>query len=64
MRSYFDKAVIVIFNKERTNKKIEFELPERYQDMKYHPLQGTVYTQEEGKIKMTLPGNSFEILTY
>lgn len=64
MRSYFDKAVIVIFNKERTNKKIEFELPERYQDLKYLPLQGTVYTQEEGKIKMTLPGNSFEILTY
>ncbi len=63
LRSYFDKAVVVIFNKERMEKKIEFEVPARYQELTFKALQGTAFTLENGKVKMTLPGNSFEILS-
>jgi len=62
LRSYFDKAVVVIFNKDRSSKKIEFSLPARYDETVLAAKFGTVFTQEKGTIRIELPANSFEIL--
>lgn len=63
MRSYFDEIVIVAFNKDRSPKKIEFELPQRYTDVKLVARFGSGMVIEKNKVMLTLQGNSFEILT-
>ncbi|MCX6306581.1 MAG: alpha-amylase family glycosyl hydrolase [Bacteroidetes bacterium] len=63
LRSYFDKAVVVIFNKDKSSKKIEFDLPERFTDAKVLAQFGNKFTMEKGKVSLELPGNSFEILS-
>jgi glycosidase len=63
VRSYFDKAVVIVFNKDRSNRKIEFELPDRFRDGKFTSQFGKVFQQEGIKVMMELPGNSFEILS-
>jgi len=62
LRSYFDKAVVVIFNKDRSSKKIEFELPDRFLESKFTAQFGNTFILEKGKISLDLTGNSFEIL--
>jgi cyclomaltodextrinase / maltogenic alpha-amylase / neopullulanase len=63
IRSYFDKAVIVVFNKDKSSRKIEFEVPDRYLEAKFVAQFGSKVTIEKGKASMELPGNSFEILS-
>jgi glycosidase len=63
MRAYFDKSVIVIFNKDKSSRKIEFELPERFKDSKFPSQFGSNFIYENGKVNLDLSGNSFEILT-
>lgn len=63
MRSYFDNAVFVIFNKDRSAKAIEFELPARFANSRLKPLMGSTPVVENGKVKVTLQGTSFEILS-
>jgi len=63
LRSYFGKAVIVTFNKDRSSRKIEFELPERYRMSGFTAQFGNKFISDKGKISLELPGNSFEILT-
>ena len=63
MRSYFDKAVIVIFNKDQNQKKIEFDIPERYIKLAFISTFGNQFTLEKGKVTISLNGNSFELLT-
>jgi len=63
MRSYFDEAVIVVFNKDRSKKKIVFELPGRYSFLKLVPAFGNGIMIEKNTVTITLEGNSFEILT-
>ncbi len=63
LRSYFDKAVVVIFNKDRSSKKIEFELPDRYMQATFLAQFGNNFVVEKGKVSIELPGNSFEILS-
>ena len=63
MRSYFDKAVIVIFNKDRNSKKFEFDIPERYANSVFVSNFGSRFSLEKGKAKIELDGNSFEILS-
>jgi cyclomaltodextrinase / maltogenic alpha-amylase / neopullulanase len=63
LRSYFSDAVIVIFNKDKSARKIEFELPGRYADRNFLAQFGHKFTLEKGKISLELPGNSFEILS-
>jgi len=63
MRSYFDDIVIVAFNKDRSEKKIEFEIPQQYDNLNLLPRFGSGMTIEKNRITLTLKGNSFEILT-
>jgi cyclomaltodextrinase / maltogenic alpha-amylase / neopullulanase len=61
MRSYFDKSVIVVFNKDKSAKKIEFELPDRFKESTSIAQFGNKFTAEKGKVTVDLGGNSFEI---
>ena len=63
IRSYFDQIVVVIFNKDRSSRKIDFTLPVRYHETQLMNNFGNTFTFEKGKIILTLKGNSFEILT-
>jgi cyclomaltodextrinase / maltogenic alpha-amylase / neopullulanase len=62
LRSYFDKAVVVIFNKDKSSRKIEFELPSRYTAVTFLAHFGNKFAVENGRVSLELPGNSFEIL--
>lgn len=62
MRSYFDKAVIIIFNKDKAARKVEFELPTRFSNSKFTAQFGNQFTMENGKVSLTPAANSFEIL--
>ncbi len=63
MRSYFGKVVFVIFNKDRTARNITFEIPERFVNMKLINNFGSDAKTEKNKIRLTLKGNAFEILS-
>ena len=63
MRSYFDKAVIVVFSKEKSPRTIEFELPDRYKESVFTAQFGHKFTAEKGKIMLDIGRNAFEILS-
>lgn len=63
MRSYFDKAVIVVFSKEKSPRAIEFELPDHYKESVFIAQFGHKFTVENGKIMMDIGPNAFEILS-
>ncbi|MCX6284376.1 MAG: alpha-amylase family glycosyl hydrolase [Bacteroidetes bacterium] len=63
MRSYFDKAVIIVFNKDKNSKKLEFDIPERFVKSAFISNFGNTITVDKGKARLTLAGNSFEILS-
>jgi cyclomaltodextrinase len=63
IRNYFDQVVVVIFNKERSSRNIDFTLPSRFQNTQLMNNFGNPFTIEKGKINLSLKGNSFEILT-
>ena len=63
MRSYFDKTVVVIFNKDKSSRKIDLELPDRFMNVPLTSQFGRKFSNEKGKISMDIEGNSFEILT-
>ncbi|MDP1621701.1 MAG: alpha-amylase family glycosyl hydrolase [Bacteroidales bacterium] len=63
LRSYFDKAVIVIFNKDRSARKIEFEIPDRFSESVFMAQSGNKFVKDKGKVSLDLQGNSFEILS-
>ena len=62
MRSYFDKAIIMVFNKDKNAKKIEFDLPQRFISSVFTSNFGNNITIEKGKARLSLNGNSFEII--
>jgi glycosidase len=62
LRSYFDRAVVVVFNKDKSARKIDFEMPERFGDGKFTAQFGNKFIMEKNKVSMELQGNSFEIL--
>ncbi len=63
LRSYFDKAVIVVFNKDKSARKVEFDLPERFMDGKFEARFGNKFVVDKGKMSLELAGNSFEIFS-
>ena len=63
MRSYFDKVVFVIFNKDKVSKKIDFIVPEKYATSRFISNFRNNFILEKNKITLTLKGNSFEIIT-
>lgn len=63
MRSYFDKAVIVVFNKNKSAREITFDLPERFHNSEFKAGFGTPFTIVNGKGTISPEPWSFEILT-
>ncbi|MCX6285984.1 MAG: alpha-amylase family glycosyl hydrolase [Bacteroidetes bacterium] len=63
IRSYFDKAVIVIFNKDKKSKKIEFDIPERFVNSVFLSNFENQISLKKGKASLILNGNSFELLS-
>lgn len=62
MRSYFDKVAFVIFNKDKSSRKIEIKIPERFMGTKLVNQFGSDVKVEKDKITLNLKGNSFEII--
>lgn len=63
MRSYFDKAVFIIFNKDKTRRNVEFNIPERFIKDTFKVYFGNIMNIENGEINLSIQGNSFEIIT-
>lgn len=63
MRTYFDKVVFVILNKDKSSRKIDFTIPERFVKSKLINQFGSDAKVEKDKITMNLKGTSFEIIT-
>jgi glycosidase len=63
IRTYFDKVVIVIFNKDKESRKIDFDIPERFNEVKLVNHFGSDAKLEKGKVTVNLRGNAFEILS-
>jgi glycosidase len=63
MRTYFDQVVFVIFNKDKSSRKINFEIPDRFTGIKLVNQFGSDAKVEKNRITLNLKGNSFEILT-
>ena len=62
-RIYFDNIVIVAFNKDKNPRKIEFEIPKGWADVKFQSRFGGDLKIEGNKAILVLPGNSFDLLT-
>jgi hypothetical protein len=62
MRTYFDKVVFVIFNKDKASRKIEIKIPDRFIGTKLINQFGSDAKVEKDKITLNLKGNSFEII--
>jgi hypothetical protein len=56
-------VAFVIFNKDKSAKKIEINIPERFAGTKLVNQFGSDAKVDKGKIILNLKGNSFEILT-
>ncbi|MCX6247836.1 MAG: alpha-amylase family glycosyl hydrolase [Bacteroidetes bacterium] len=63
MRTYFDKVVFVIFNKDKSSRKIDVEIPDRFIGARLINQFGSDAKLEKNKITVNLKANSFEILT-
>ncbi len=63
LRSYFDKMVVVVFNKDKSARKIDFDLPERFRESRLTAHFGNTVTAAKGKVSLNLQGNSFEVIT-
>jgi hypothetical protein len=63
MRTYFDKVVFVILNKDKTSRKIDFEIPERFAGFIPVIYFGSEAKVEKNKITLVLKGNSFEVIS-
>lgn len=62
IRSYFDKAVVVFFNKDKETRKIEIELPDRFKAVEWTAQFGKQFTSDGNKLIIEMPGSSFEII--
>jgi len=63
-RTYFENRVIVIFNKSDQPKQISFDLPTWYRGVEYENHFESKVQNHSLKMDVTLPANSFEILTF
>ncbi|MEI6898931.1 MAG: alpha-amylase family glycosyl hydrolase [Bacteroidota bacterium] len=63
MRTYFDKVVFVVFNKDNKPRKIDFDIPDRFNEAKLIPHFGNEFKMDQKKVTLTVKGNSFEIIT-
>ncbi len=61
-RTYFDKIAVVVFNKNSSVKNIIFNIPERFSNDELKSNFGSKFNLENNELKITLEGNSFEVL--
>jgi glycosidase len=61
-RTYFDKIVVVAFNKSDEERTVEFNIPERFKDISLKSNFGSDFQKDGSQIKVVLAGNSFEVL--
>jgi glycosidase len=61
MRTYFEKIVVVAFNKSDEQKTVEFQIPERFKDISLKSNFGSDFQNNGSQIKVVLAGNSFEV---
>lgn len=62
-RGYFDQQVVVIFNKSDATQEITFNLRDQFNNSALKAQFGNNFLVEDNKLTITLPANSFEILT-
>lgn len=62
-RNYFDEWTIVLFNKSNEERDITVELPESFPDKTLRVEFGSDCSRDANTLTVTLPANSFEILT-
>jgi len=62
LRTYFDQAVIVVFNKTDRKMDVEFTIPDHLDKRQFIHQFGSSYTINDLTISLSLPANSFEIL--
>lgn len=62
-RTYFEEIVIIIINKNEEKKVLEINIDEHFNLEKLHSNFGSNFKQTNNKIELTIPGNSFEILS-
>ncbi len=62
-RSYFEHQVVVIFNKEKVAKEITIELKDGFDYTRLISNFGNDFKVDENTLTVSLPSNSFEILT-
>ncbi|MCK4665031.1 MAG: alpha-glucosidase C-terminal domain-containing protein [Bacteroidales bacterium] len=63
IRTYFEQAVIVIFNKSNTEQKVEFTIPYMFVNKEFISNFGTNFKINNEHFELILKDNSFEILT-
>jgi len=63
LRKYFDNAVIVVFNKSTTEQKVNIQIPDYLNDMKFYPQFGSKLSVSDKIVKLQLKPNCFEVLT-
>ncbi len=61
-RTYFDKIVIVVFNKMSKPLPLSFDLPERFENASLKANFGSQYNLDGTNLKIIMEGNSFEVL--
>ena len=61
-RTYFDKIVIVAFNKSDGERTVECKIPERFKGVSLKSNFGSGFHQDASNLEVVLGGNSFEVL--
>ena len=62
-RTYFDEIVIIVMNKHAQTKNLTFALPGRYSDIDLESHFGSIPGLRAGRMSVTIPGRSFDIIT-
>ena len=62
-RAYFGEQAIVVFNKDKSSKEITVQLREGFDYSTLESNFGNAFSIEGNTLTLTLPSNTFEILT-
>ncbi len=63
-RTYFDNRAIVVFNKSNQSRTVTLDLPTWFRGVDYQVHFGAAANIETSRLEVSLPPNSFEVLTY
>ncbi len=63
-RNYFENRAIVVFNKSNESRTVSLDLPTWFRGVDYQVHFGAATNMEASRLEVSLPPNSFEVLTY